>query len=101
MMKDASEKTWKKATQLTRQSLSGVPIQPRAIVGTSSNERTASPPADTTYTHPGLINTVWEGQNFLENWLLLVLEGALSDLSAGQDTQRGSTGYTFSSLVVG
>ena len=78
MTKDASEKTQKKATLLTRQSLSGVPIQPRAIIDTSSNERTASPPADTTYMHPGLINTVQEGQNFLENQLLLVPKGALA-----------------------
>ena len=61
MTKDASEKNTKKVTPLTRQSLSGAPIQPRATVGTSSNERMASPPADTTYTHPELINTVQEG----------------------------------------
>ena len=85
-MKDAPEKTRKKATPTTCQGLSGAPTLPRAIVGTSSIKRMASPPADTTYMHPELINTVREGHNFLENWLLLVPEGALVTMASLSST---------------
>ena len=76
-MKDATEKTQKKAVPLTHQGPAGTSTCLRATLGTANEERTASP-ADMTYTHPELINAVQEGQNVLENCLLLVLEGAMA-----------------------
>ena len=60
MVKDTTEKYQKKVVPSTWLGPSGASTQLRVTLGSSNNERTLSP-ADITYTHPELINTVWEG----------------------------------------